>query len=185
MSIDSPQFVWPTNFACTIITEKVVVPNSYSINISIVPTDRPPGSISLGFKKLKHFVDVYLHNSIFTNVDNPLVPQLTGINTNMVLLPSEPYDYFVGSVLYSKFLAISEKYFHIDVMSIDSAVGDHIQYNIMHPDECGLDLGGNHWWNMDTPTTNAQSQDTWGDLDINDVPKFAPRIIKGGKSENK
>jgi hypothetical protein len=183
MSIDTPQFVWPTGFACTIITENSVIPNSYSINISIIPlTDAQ--NIAIGFRKLRHFVENYLQNSIFVFKENKLIKPLENIDTNIVLFPTEPYDYFVGSVLYSKFLSISEKYFHIDLLSIDSAIGDNVQYSITDPEDCGLELSGDHWWNMDSTNTGLPRDSSWGDWDINDGPKFEPRIIKGGRSED-
>jgi hypothetical protein len=184
MSNDSPQFVWPTSFVCTVITDKVVVPNSYALSISIEPISTSAGAISVGFKKLRHFVDSYLHNSVLIHKDNPLAESFKEYYTSVVLLPSDPYDYFVGGVLYSKFLAITENNFHIDLLAIDSAIGDHIQYNISDPEECGLDLSGDYWWNADSPDTGFEPDANWDDLDINEGPKFEPRIIKGGRSEN-
>lgn len=185
MSIDSAQFVWPASFACTLISENKVVPNSYTINVSIMPTDNVIGSISLGYKKLKYFVDNQLHNSIFIFEKNPLLGQLEKVESNKVLFPTEPYDYFVGSVLLNKFLKITEKYFHIDMISIDSALGDHINYSIIHPEECGLDLQGDYWWNRDSVDTTGQDKDvSWGDLEQQTCPKFEPKIIKGGRSED-
>lgn len=183
MSIDTAQFIWPTEFVCTIITENIIIPNSYSINISIVPVNNS-GNLNVGFKKLRHFVESYLHNSVFISKDNPLVEPLSNTETNLVLFPTEPYDFFVGSVLYSKFLSISEKYFHIDLLMIDSAIGDHVKYSIMDPEECGLDLSGDHWWNMDSTNTGIPRDSSWGELDLKDFPRFEPRIIKGGKSDN-
>ena len=183
MSIDSLQVVWPTDFACTIVTENIIIPNTYSINISIMPVDDAP-NIAIGFKKLRFFVENYLHNSIFICKDNDLVKSLENFDTNLVLFPTNPYDYFVGSVLYSKFLAISEKYFHIDLLSIDSAIGDRVQYSITDPEDCGLNLNGDHWWNMDSTNTGLPRDSNWSDWDINDGPKFEPRIIKGGRSED-
>ena len=92
---DSLAIVWPTNFVCTIITDQVVVSNSYSLSISIEPINTFPGSIAIGFKKLRHFVDVYLDNSVFIHKDNLLAEMLKEHDTNLVLLPTDPYDYFV------------------------------------------------------------------------------------------
>jgi len=186
MSTDNhiSQFVWPTGFSCTIVSENRIVPNSYSLTISIVPTDNSPGNISTGFRKIGYFVDTMLHNSVLICKDNPLLPSLTDITTNIVLLPTDPYDYFVGSVLYRKFLSITEKYFHIDVISVDSSLGDRINYSIMDPEECGLDLQGDHWWNLDSTHTGRGPDIGWGDLEELTGPRFEPRIIKGGRSEN-
>ena len=184
MSINTHPFVWPTTFSCTLVTEKIVIPNAYSINISIEPISKNPGDMSLGFKKIRLFVDNFLQNSIFIHSEHELVGSLSSLDTNLVILPTDPYDYFVGGVLYSKFLAITEKYFHVDLLTIDSAIGDNIQYTITHPDECGLELDGNFWWNMDTADTGLNKSPAWGDmLDIKDSLGFEPRIIKGGRSE--
>jgi hypothetical protein len=181
MSIESSQIVWPVNFVCTLVTENRILANSYTMNISILPIDAAPGGISTGYKKIRHFVDLYLFNSIFIAKENPLLEPLTNSGNNIVVFPTEPYDLFVGHVLYSKFLAISEKYFHIDMINIDSIVGDNICYNIADTDSCGIDLDGDHWWNMDSTFTGHGITESWGDLADTDSPRFEPKIIKGGK----
>ncbi len=184
MSIESSQIVWPVSFVCTLVTEDRILPNSYTLNISIVPIDAAPGSISVGYKKIKHFVEQYLHNSIFISKDHPLVESLSGTATNLVLFPTEPYDLFVGHVLYSKFLSISEKYFHIDMINIDSIIGDNICYNILDTDGCNLDLDGDHWWNADSTHTGHGPVESWGNLTEDSSPRFEPKIIKGGKKSD-
>ena len=184
MSTNLEQFIWPTSFACTLVTEQVVIPNLYSLNISIEPLDNGQNNIPLGFKKIRHFVDNYLHNSIFIFKDHPLVSSFENIDTDVVLFPTDPYDYFVGSVLYSKFLSITSKFFHIDLITIDSSIGDNVQYCIRDPEECGLDLSGENWWNMDTADTGRDNNASWGELALDSSPRFNPRIIKGGRSEN-
>lgn len=185
MSIESSQIVWPVSFVCTLVTEDRILPNSYTFNISILPIETAPGGISTGYKKIRYFVDEYLHNSIFVSRDNPLLEAVVQSSNNIVIFPTEPYDLFVGHVLYTKFLSISEKYFHIDMINIDSAVGDNICYNISDTDSCGLDLDGDHWWNTDSVHTGHGPVQSWGDLAGADAPRFEPKIIKGGKkSEN-
>jgi len=184
MSINNSQFVWPTSFACTMVSENKILPNSYSLNISIVPIDESASNIGLGYRKLKYFVEEFLHNSILVHSENPLAKLLEASNTNLVLLPTDPYDLYIGSVLYAKMLAITKKYFHIDVISIDSVIGDRINYSIMDPEDCGLELSGNHWWNSDSTYTGSGPIIGWGELEETVLPKFEPKIVKGGKSEN-
>jgi hypothetical protein len=181
MSIESSQIVWPVSFVSTLVTEDRVLPNSYSFNISIVPLDKASGDFSVGYRKLRHFVDQYLHNSIFIHEENALLELFSKTTNNVVLFPTEPYDLFVGHVLYQKFLSITEKYFHIDMISVDSAVGDNICYNILDTDDCGLDLSGEKWWNTDSAFTGIKPVESWADLGENDNPRFEPKIIKGGK----
>jgi hypothetical protein len=183
MSIDSSsQIVWPVNFVCTLINQDTILPNSYNINISIVPVDSGQNNLAVGYKKIKYFVDFFLHNSIIIAQNNPLLEHLGKTDNTIVTLPVEPYDLFVGHILYLKFLAISEKYFHIDIISIDSAVGDSICYNIADSDNCGLELEGDYWWNSDSTHTGHGPATGWGELFEDGSPRFEPKIIKGGKT---
>jgi hypothetical protein len=182
MSINILQFTWPTTFSCTLITDQIVVPNLYSLGVSIEPASGNPNNITTGLKKIKIFVDQFLQNSIIVKSDHELVKSFEHIETNLVLLPNEPYDYAVGNILYNKLSAITEKYFHIDMITIDSALGDNIQYCITDLDDDTL--SGNHWWNMDTADTGSKNPQNWNDLvDIKDCGIFEPQIIKGGLSD--
>jgi hypothetical protein len=178
-------FFWPTGFACTVISGSTVLPNSYNLSIGIEPDNSGPTSISLGFKKMRYFIDNYLNNSIFICKSNPLADKLVGLDTNIVYFSEEPYDYYVGLVLYQKLLTITEKYFHIGLLSIDSAVGDHVQYNISDPLEHeDLNLTGNHWWNIDSVDTGLGKSKSWNDLNIEHGPTFQPIVVQGGRVED-
>jgi hypothetical protein len=183
MSTNLEPYIWPATFACTLVTGNLIIPNQYSINVSIEPV--APTEIAMGFRKLRTFVDSMLHNSIVIFSENELTTSFKNLDTTVVYFPTEPYDYFVGCVLLRKFQIITEKYFEIGLITIDSAIGDHIQYCIRDPEETGLELIGDHWWNKDSLDTGSDSNITWNDLDLNDGPKFEPRIIKGGRSENR
>jgi len=185
MSTNLTQFVWPTSFVCTIVTENLVLPTSYNINVSVDPSSGTQLNINTGFRKLRSFVDIKLQNSIFIWKGSDLADALSNVGNNRVIFPTEPYDFFVGCILYNKFLSITHEYFQIDFISIDSAIGDHVQYTIGDPEESGLDLDGNFWWNTDTLDTGTGEDIPWDDLDIGVAAKFEPRIIQGGLSENK
>ena len=185
MSTNLTQFIWPTSFVCTIVTENLVLPTSYTISVSVDPSSGSQLNINTGFRKLRSFVDIKLQNSVFISKDSKLHGPLTEIGNNRVLFPTEPYDFFVGCILYNKFLSITHEYFQIDFISIDSAIGDHVQYTIGDPAESGLDLDGDFWWNKDTLDTGTGDDILWDDLDIGIATKFEPRIIQGGLSENK
>jgi len=181
---NTTQFIWPTSFVCTLITEQLILPTSYNISISIDPSSQSQFNINTGFRKLRSFVDLRLQNSVFICKTSPLLTAIEGIGNNQVIFPTEPYDYFVGCVLYNKFIAITEQYFQIEFISIDSVVGDNVQYTIGDPEESGLDLDGDVWWNRDTLDTGIGDDFLWDDLDIGVSTKFEPRIIQGGLSEN-
>lgn len=182
MLTDADQVVWPTEFSCTLVTDNLILPNLYNITIAVEPIGQV-NNIGLGFRKIRQFVDEYLNNSIVICDKHPLLLALQDMETNVVHLPNDPYDFYVGCVLFAKFLKITEKYFHISHFTIDSLVGDRVQYSILHPAESGLDLEGDFWWNTDSVNTGSGDTTSWEDLNISDGPRFAPRIIKGGLSE--
>lgn len=173
----------PAEFGCTIINEKLMIPNVYNLSISIDPIHPMTENIAMGFQRIKHFFRVCLSDSILINQTHTLVDSLKDFENNIVYLPSEPYDYYVGNVILAKLMAISDGYFDIDFITIDSFVGDRVQYTIYDPYSGGLDIDGNHWWNANSPATGPNDNITWADLNLGHGSKFEPKIIKGGLSE--
>jgi hypothetical protein len=184
MLINESSFIWPVEFGCTLVIEKLILPNFYNIRLSVEPTETGDCNITAGFQKIRYFVDHCLHNSIFISSENEFTQPFMNAETNLVVFPVEPYDYFVGSVLYQKFISISKKYFDITQITIDSLVGDKIQYNIQYPEESGLELQGEYWWNEDRAATGGKESGSWGTLDLDDQPSFQPKIIRGGLSDS-
>lgn len=184
MSNDVDPFIWPSEFMCTIIDDDLILPNHYNIKFYIEPVTDRVESVGLGFRRLRYLIQNCFQNCVIINSKNTLSELVTQTSNNVVVLPSEPYDLAVGSVLYNKFITVSEKYFNIYQFSIDSALGDRIQYTIRDPFDVNLELDGDHWWNKDNATTSVNTITTWESLDLSEAPKFEPKIIKGGLSAN-
>lgn len=177
-------FVWPIDIACTFISENILIPNIYSISIGMEPNTSSTDDIDLGFKKLKYFVNDYLQNGIFINLNSEFVKPLSKLDTNLVLFPDEPYDFLVAAILYRKFSAITEKYFDISFLTIDSSIGDHVQYTLTMDSEVDMELEGDFWWNKDSVNTGTDDHTSWDDLNLKKTPRFAHIVVKGGKGEN-
>jgi len=185
MSINSEDVVWPVDFSCTLVIENCMLPNHYNIRISIEPNGDAQSNIVTGFKKIRYFVENHLHNSVIINQDNAMIETLKSLDTNIVHMPTDPYDFYLGSILLRKFSVLAEKYFEIIQLVIDSPIGDRIQYAIVDPEDADLELAGDHWWNSDsTDTGSGSTNKSWADLDISDSTGFEPRVIRGGLSEN-
>ena len=161
-----------------------MIPNSYTLKFSIVPRSHQTGNISAGFTKMKYFAEQRLMNSVFISRDSAILPGLALIENNIAIFPTEPNDFYLGAVLFCKFLAITEKYFHIEHMTIDSMIGDHVQYTLRSPEDCDLDLTGNHWWNMDTDYTGSGNPTAWADAHVADSTGFNLTVVKGGRVED-
>lgn len=176
--------VLPVEFSCTILNDNLLISNVYYLKVGIDPNMDNLDNVGIGFQRIQHLVDHYLQNSIFINQEHPLAKDLSGLSNNLVCLPCEAYDVYVGSILFAKFEAITEKYFDIQYISVASMVGDHVQYNILSPYDSNLDLEGDYWWNMDNVNTGSKDVITWDELNLTEVPKFKPMVIKGGLSEH-
>jgi hypothetical protein len=177
-------FVWPAEFTCTIIDDKQILSNHYCLTFYIEPITPVSEKFGIGFQKLKRLLYDLLDNSVIINQKNPLITELEKCDNNLVYMPSEPYDFYVGAVLFAKFIAITENYLNLYQFSIDSAVGDRLQYTLKDPYDSGLELAGDHWWNKDTLNTGTKDVITWDELNLAQSPKFKPTVIQGGKSEH-
>jgi hypothetical protein len=175
---------WPLDFTCVVVDDLSIMPNHYSLGLVIEPQEIITDKIGLGFKKLRYFVNESLTNSLFINRSSPFRESLAQSENNLVLLPCEPLDYYVGCILLRKFLTITHKYFDIVELTIDSAVGDRVAYNIQDPAECDLELGKD-WWDIDDAGTGDKIQKSWEDLNLTPYPNWKPTIVKGGLSENR
>jgi len=121
---------------------------------------------------------------LIINQSNPLTELTVNLDTNIILLPCEPYDYFVAAIIYNKLSAIAEKYFDIGYLSLDSLIGDRVEYTIIELDSANLNMDGDLWWNQDSVDTGIGNAPSWEDLNFRDKPKFSPKIIQGGLSED-
>lgn len=186
MSINETNISWPLEFVTTNVCENSLLSNHYSLVLAIEPISNEKTDLGKGFEKLKYFVEYQLSNSILINKDSELAAVLATTNNNIVEFPCEPYDFYVGSVLLAKMSKIVENYFDIGLLTIDSVVGDRVQYTIWDPYSSGLDLSNeSDWWNQDNASTNNQTPITWKDLNLSEGAKFDPKVIKGGRLNGK
>lgn len=177
--------VIPLEFSCTIVNDKLLLGNAYSITLLVSHSYDSKADIGIGFQRIKYFTANYLQDSIFINKNHKLSKDLEDFENNLVLLPCDPYDFFVGCILLSKFIAITEEYIEIQHLTIDSAVGDNVQYGISDSADCGLDITGDFWWNLNTASTGHNNSMTWEELNLSQAPRFQPTLVQGGLSDRK
>lgn len=171
-------FIWPTNFISNVIIDKKIIPNNYSLQVCMEPLESR-SKISLGFKKLKYFVDYHLHNSILIDINNTKLDVVKNFDNNIIEFPAEPWDYVIGIILLKKFNQIANKYLIIHYMTIDSVMGENVKYNIHDELDLDMELEPDCWWDKDSPSTNSKNL-SWEDFNIKDSGNFKPRIIQGG-----
>ena len=177
-------FMLPLDFCCSILTNQTLFSNVYSLKIHISPNELSDENIGIGFQKIKAIVDNCLSNGIITNQDNELASGFSSLDNSIITLPDEPFDFFLGSILLAKFIKITERYFDIDCLSIASAAGQQVQYNVYDPYDCGLEIDGDFWWNRDDMSADFTKPVPWDELSLEEPQPFTPHVVKGGLSEN-
>lgn len=177
-------FVLPLDFSCTILNDNQLISNVYYIKLGVDSIEGSTDNIGIGFQRIKYLTEIHLQSAIFLEKESSFFKEFDKLDNNVVCLPSEAYDIYVGSVLMSKFQAITAKYFDIQYLTIASMIGDNLQYNIIDPLDSNLELEGDHWWNQDNVYTGSKKVITWDELNLTEVPKFRPTVVKGGLSEN-
>lgn len=177
-------FILPLYFDCCILNSNRIIPNIYTIKLGINPVETASENISIGFERIKYFTNYCLNKSIFVDNIVDIIKTLDSLDNNIVKLPCETFDIFVGAVLMTKFQSITTEYFEIEYLTIESSMGENIQYNIIDPDDTGLDLHGNHWWNQNNVYTGSKISITWEELQLTESPKFKPFLVKGGLNED-
>ena len=186
MSIDNTDFfIWPTTFSCVIVLGDLILPSDYNLTIGMVP--QPGDSTAVGLRKIKEFITKFVQNAILIGEENQFLSQLGKLRSNTVQLPQDPSDYFFAAVLFQKLNAISSDYFTIGQITIDSSIGDRVKYQINDVNDVYSEiLKQQGWWSQDNVNTNNIDRfPTWEELDIVVSNKFSPKLVKGGKNENK
>lgn len=178
-------FIWPTTFSCVIVLDDLILPSNYNLTIGMIP--QFGDSTAIGFRKIKEFITKFVQNSILIREENQFLSQLGKLRSNSIQLPQDPSDYFFAAVLYQKLNAISSDYFTIGQITIDSSIGDRVKYQINDVNDVYSEiLKQQGWWSQDNVNTNnIDCFPSWEELDIIVSNKFSPKLVKGGKSENK
>ena len=179
-------FIWPAEFSSITVFDDIALPSSYNLTVELFPASSQSSAV-IGFKKIKQFVSKFLQHSIIIPESHHLTLSFLKLSNNVVLVPQDPYDYFLGSVLYRKLTAITKNYLEIQSLAIDSSIGDRIKYHISSLSDSYSDSLNqtNQWWNMDNLATNHFKEfPSWENFDITSQHKFHPKVIQGGKCES-
>jgi hypothetical protein len=196
-------YSWHTDFDSTLVLDECVYPNSYNVKLSFLPKTSEVLLQNNSFDRIKYLFHTLCQNSVITHHSDPLQTVWFKMPVNKVLLPGPPYDQLLARCLFNKIVAISGKYLHIGQLTLDSHLGDNIQYTIDNDsyEDKSLgeapwkeSIGGESWWDRNDTATFDQRLDaktiwvgarSWRELGYgSDAPKkpFNPTIINGGKN---
>lgn len=197
-------FNWETTFDATVLIDDCIYPNTYNVGLSFLPKSSDIKLQNNSFDRLKYLFTRLCENAVIINPETKLQPIFFQMPVNKILIPGNPYDQLLCCVLYHKMIAISGKYLHLGHLTLDSKLGDNVQYSIDEKTINNINLPDNEWispvitkpwWKRNDTATFDQvlgekefwgGPSTWRDLGYgSDAPKkeFNPTILDGGRDK--
>ena len=192
---------WSTEFTSTILLHESVVPNTYTVKIRFNSNTDNINNQNRAFDRIKYFFQSMMHNGMIMNYKNINAETLAQFADKIIMIPEEPFDQIMVSIIHSKLINIVEGNIQITEVKLDSWQGDDVVYT---SETFGItklflegDFGEVQWWQHAKPITfNPQDTEfkmpTWKQINLEfdkkpEKPqnkkskKFNPTIIDGGK----
>jgi len=196
---DINYYTWSTSFDATVVIDGAVFPNHYECSISFLPKSTSVKIQNIHFDKIKYMFKTF-ENSLIFNIEDEHKDFWYKMVVNKVLLPSQPYDQLLAVCIRNKIISICGEHFDIGEISLDSKLGDNVQY-IIDEDSYENKVANevvwedNPWWTRDDTATFDQKMGddiwrgavSWKDLGYVYEPegntKFKPTVIDGGREQ--
>lgn len=196
-------FHWETDFDGIVLIDDTIYPNTYNVKISFLPKTSEIKLQNNSFERIKYFFHKICENSIILQPGVPLESTFFKMPVNKILLPGNPYDQLLGITCFHKLKAIAGKYLHIGQLTVDSKLGDNVQYTVDSDSYENINLQHDAWvdkiipepwWDRnDTasfdqvlgPKEYWQGAKSWRELGYgSNAPQktFNPTIIDGGRT---
>jgi len=207
-------FSWKTKFKSIIIVDNELFPNEYNVEISLTPHTASLKEQTEYFDRLKNLFEQVFANTITAWRDEPLYQTLKANSKNRFIeLPRPPYDQIMGAVCFCKANSVLESHMVINCVKLNSWQGDGITYTVdkdskelilldrpdwftekfskfdpwwLRPDTATYDresdkgiYTGHFSWNNQKITIDKQHQEHAK------IFEFNPKVLDGGKDENK
>lgn len=205
---------WFCETACMVYVDELMIINNYAFEIGFDTTSANPILHEIAFEKVQMFFEILLNNNIIINKKD-FVEKRPKIQNNFIEVPDMLNDQMLGSLIFSKLMAIVGEELLIEYVKISSALGKNIRYtinnnspelHILLPNREdwweGADIKNQPWWmRPDTATYDEvltgdeiyKGEFEWDEHFENElqeaksleVKKGRFEIIKGGKDEAK
>ena len=121
---------WKTEFLSIIVSEDDIVPNSYEVGLYLETNTTDIREQNVAFERIKFFLNSQCQNGTFVSMSNKFSKVfLENSNPRIILLPVEPFDQLLATLLYEKISAIVEGRFDVETLQLSSHQGDNVRYD--------------------------------------------------------
>lgn len=205
---------WPIETSCMVFVDDLMIINHYNIEVGFDTSTANPVLHDVAFEKIQMFFDILMTNSVIISKKD-FKENKPNLQNSFLELPDMLNDQTLGSVIYSKLMAMVGEDLVIVHVKLSSSLGKNIRYTINDnsPELHVLLPSKEDWWENEEiknqpwwmrPDTATHDEVLEGDeiykgeFDWNDhfeseledaknydVKKTKFEIIRGGKDETK
>lgn len=195
-------------FSTTMILEDVIIPNTWSITIQLLPNSAKNKLYNKAMERVQYYIQEVLDNSVFVSYSNLALLSEIPFKAQVHVFPDDPWDHLIAMCLYTKINSMTEEVFYVDSITINSHQARSVSHNFseadggnenlheLFEDEPDLEQYVNYWYKS-TPQLFLLHEGlkivdhTWDEIDLQyeDKPKEADVISlkdfkKPPKSDN-
>jgi len=137
---------WDRDFNTINVTDKDMLPNSYSLKLHVDITTDDLLKQNICFERIKFFIDFVVDKSVVVNKSYKKLASLKKATPKQqwVELPTAVYDQSLGVALYCKLSAITYPHMDIKAVEISSELGDDVNY--VFEDDQGIGIYNKENW---------------------------------------
>ena len=195
-------------FSTTMILEDVIIPNTWSITIQLLPNSAKNKLYNKAMERVQYYIQEVLDNSVFVSYSNLALLSEIPFKAQVHVFPDDPWDHLIAMCLYTKINSMTEEVFYVDSITINSHQARSVSHNFseadggnenlheLFEDEPDLEQYVNYWYKS-TPQLFLLHEGlkivdhTWDEIDLQyeDKPQEADVISlkdfkKPPKSDN-
>jgi hypothetical protein len=121
---------WQCEFSVTVLANKELIPNYISCEIYFSSHTEDVIIQNIGFERIKYFMYELAQHSVIVSKSNKLCKNfIKNLESNIIALPIDPDDQVLLWCLYKKLDKILGGNFNIENMTLQSAIGENVQYH--------------------------------------------------------
>lgn len=118
---------------------------SYSIMAKMVTKVADGSQQNIAYERMNHWICEVMQDSVLMGSENQAISAFQATGQQVIVIPGEPIDQFIGMMLYCKLNAVAEQRLQITELLISSDLGDRVVY--AHGSDEALDqFAEPGWW---------------------------------------
>lgn len=146
---------WSIELNCMVFVNDALLVNNFSIKVGFLPTVENTILNDIALEQIEIFFNLFMQNSIIINKkEYEESDSIVKLQNNVFMIPDKPNDQTIGSLIFSKLIAIVGDNLDIEYIRLTSDLGKNITYTIdsESPELEVLLPTKAEWWDDDNVT---------------------------------